>query len=134
MLREAVESFLQQDADLATRTMVMEEQANTLRNSINAELAELSRRNQLPAAALTPLMTIARRFERVTDQAKNLCEEVLYMCTGEFAKHKGADAFRILFFDLDNALPEPDGGRHRHCPAPASICLQQRRRRAATDR
>ena len=103
MLREAVESFLQQDADQATRTMVMEEEANTLRNSINAQLAELSRRNQLPAAALAPLMTIARRFERVTDQAKNLCEEVLYMCTGEFTKHKGADAFRILFFDLDNA-------------------------------
>ena len=103
MFREAVESFLQQDADQATRIMVMEEQANTLRNSINAELAELSRRNQLPAAALTPLMTVARRFERVTDQAKNLCEEVLYMCTGAFTKHKGADAFRILFFDLDNA-------------------------------
>ena len=103
MVREAVESFVQQDADQATRTMVMEEEANTLRNSINAELAELSRKNQLPAAALTPLMTIARRFERVTDQAKNLCEEVLYMCTGEFTKHKGADAFRILFFDLDNA-------------------------------
>jgi len=103
MVREAVEAFVQQDADQATRTMVMEEQANTLRNSINAELAELSRKNQLPAAALTPLMTIARRFERVTDQAKNLCEEVLYMCTGEFTKHKGADAFRILFFDLDNA-------------------------------
>jgi phosphate transport system protein len=103
MLREAVQAFLQQDADLATRTMAMEEQANVLRNSINAELLELSRKNRLPAAALTPLMTIARRFERVSDQAKNLCEEVLYMCTGEFAKHKGGDAFRILFFDLSNA-------------------------------
>ena len=103
MLREAVEAFLQKDADLASRTMPMEEQANTLRNSINAELMELSRKNQLPAAALTPLMTIARRYERVSDQAKNLCEEVLYMCTGEFAKHKGGDAFHILFFDMNNS-------------------------------
>ncbi len=103
MLREAVRAFLEQDADLATRTMVMEEQANLLRTSINAELMELSRRNQLPAAALTPLMTIARRFERVSDQAKNLCEEVVYMCTGEFAKHKSGNAFHILFFDLNNA-------------------------------
>ena len=63
---------------------------------------ELSRRNHLPTAALTPLMTVARRFERVSDQAKNLCEEVLYMCTGEFAKHKSGDTFRILFFDLRN--------------------------------
>jgi arsenate reductase len=52
---------------------------------------------------LNPLITIARRFERVTDQAKNLCEEVLYMCTGEVTKHKGGDAFRILFFDTTNA-------------------------------
>jgi len=103
MLREAVQAFLQKDADRASRAMAMEEQANTLRNSINAELMELSRKNQLPAAALTPLMTIARRYERVSDQAKNLCEEVLYMCTGEFAKHKGGDAFRILFFDMSNA-------------------------------
>jgi phosphate transport system protein len=103
MLREAVQAFLQKDADLAQRTMALEEQANVLRNSINAELMELSRRNQLSAAALTPLMTIARRYERVSDQAKNLCEEVLYMCTGEFAKHKAGDTFRILFFDLRNA-------------------------------
>ena len=107
--------------------MAIEEQGNTLRNSINAELMELSRKGQLPAAALTPLMTIARRFERVTDQAKNLCEEVLYMCTGEFAKHKGGDAFRILFFDVEQRLLEPDGRRHRQFPGPAAVRLQQRR-------
>ena len=36
----------------AWRTMAMEEQGNTLRNSINAELMELSRKGQLPTAAL----------------------------------------------------------------------------------
>jgi phosphate transport system protein len=83
MLRDAVRSFLEEDAELAERTMAAEEQGNTLRSAINAELMERSRKGQLPTAALNPLMTIARRFERVTDQAKNLCEEVLYMCTGE---------------------------------------------------
>ena len=103
MLRDAVQSFLHQDADLALRTMAIEERANTMRNDINVELMELSRNKQLPPPAMNPLLTIARRFERVTDQAKNLCEEVLYMCTGEFTKHKGGDAFRILFFDPSNA-------------------------------
>jgi phosphate transport system protein len=103
MLRDAVKSFLEEDSELALRTMAIEEQGNTLRSAINAELMELSRTGQLPTAALNPLMTVARRFERVTDQAKNLCEEVLYMCTGEVTKHKGGDAFRILFFDTDNA-------------------------------
>jgi phosphate transport system protein len=103
MLRDAVRSFLEEDADLAWRTMATEEQGNTMRSAINAELRDLNGKGQLPTAALNPLMTIARRFERVTDQAKNLCEDVLYMCTGEFTKHKGGDAFRILFFDLNNA-------------------------------
>lgn len=103
MLRDAVHSFVEQDASLATRTMVIEERANVLRNSINADLRDLSEANQIPAASLTPLMTVARRLERVTDQSKNLCEEVLYMCTGEFSKHKGAEGFRILFLDATNA-------------------------------
>ena len=36
------------------RTMVIEERANTLRNSINAELAELSRKSQLPGGGPDP--------------------------------------------------------------------------------
>jgi phosphate transport system protein len=102
MLRDAVQSFVQQDADLAARTMPIEERANAMRNAINTELKELQESAQLPAAAVAPLATIARRLERVTDQAKNLCEEVLYMCTGEFVKHKGAEEFRLLFLDSHN--------------------------------
>ncbi len=102
MLREAVRSFLEQDAELASRTMPLEEQGNSMRNSINAEIRELIESRRLPAASAGHLATIARRLERVTDQAKNLCEEVLYMCTGEFVKHRGAEECRILFLDSNN--------------------------------
>jgi phosphate transport system protein len=102
MLRDSVHAFLQPDASLAERTMVIEERANQLRNTINGELRDLTHAGKLPVDYLTPLMTVARRLERVTDQAKNLCEEVLYMCTGQFVKHKSADGFRILFVDETN--------------------------------
>ncbi len=103
MLHDAVQAFINQDADLARRTMEIEARADALRNIISSELAELRTAHRLPAAALEPLTGIARRFERVTDQAQNICEEVLYMCTGEFAKHKGAEAFRILLIDERNS-------------------------------
>ncbi len=103
MLGGAVQAFLRQDADLAWRTMASEERANTLRSTINSELLEASRLRLLPQAALNPLMTVARRLERAADQTKNLCEDVLYLCTGEFVQHRGADGFRILFYDLANA-------------------------------
>jgi phosphate transport system protein len=103
MVREAVRSFMEQDADLARQATAIEEQANKLRNAINADLLNLRREERLPLEALTPLLTIARRFERVTDQAKNICEEVLYMCTGEFMRHQAREVFRVLFVDGGNA-------------------------------
>jgi phosphate transport system protein len=103
MLAGSIDSFLKQDAELAWRTMAGEEEANTLRGAINHDLAELNRRNELPAAAMNPLMTVARRLERSADQMKNICEDVLYLCTGEFARHKSAEAPQVLFYDQANS-------------------------------
>src|SRR3989440_7470836 len=103
MLQQAVQAFVDQKPDLARSTMVIEEEVDLLRNGINAALMEQHQQGKIPIEALTPLLTIARRFERVSDQAKNICEEVLYMCTGEYAKHKGGEALRVLFVDIRNA-------------------------------
>jgi phosphate transport system protein len=103
MLSSAVQAFVKADAPLAWRTIDLEEDANHLRNRINADLAALSQAGRIPPEAFAPLMTVARRLERAADQAKNLCEDVLYLCTGEFVKHKGHEGFRILFVDPENS-------------------------------
>lgn len=102
MVADASRSLVDQDAALAEKTSQLEQEANALRDSINSELLLLSQAGRLPSAALGPLTTVTRRFERTADQAKNLCEEVLYLCTGEFIKHKRAEGFRILFVDQGN--------------------------------
>jgi arsenate reductase len=63
----------------------------------------LREEGKLPLEALAPLLIVANRFERVADQSCNICEEVLYMCTGEYIKHKGTEVFRILFVDDSNS-------------------------------
>lgn len=103
MLRSAVKAFIEQDAKLARETMEDEEKADALRNKLDGELLRLNQAGVIPLTALTPLQTIARRFERVADQAKNICEETLYMCTGEYMKHRGAEVLRILFVDENNS-------------------------------
>jgi phosphate transport system protein len=103
MLHDAVQAFLDQDAALATATMEIEKKANGMRDEINAELFQAFREKKILLDPLMPLLTIARRFERVADQAKNICEEVLYMCTGEFAKHAGTEMVRLLFVDRHNS-------------------------------
>ena len=98
MLGNAVDAFLDQDADLAKSTMAVEKEANRLRDEINVDLFGygLTGKSQWRHDAL---QTVARRFERVADQSKNICEETLYMCTGQYMKHIGKEVFRVLFVD-----------------------------------
>jgi len=103
MLREAVKAYLTENAELAAKVAETEEEVDGLKSVINAELIQLRQENKIPLEALNPLMTIARRFERVSDQAKNICEETIYLATGEYQKHVGGDTWRVLFVDEHNA-------------------------------
>jgi len=103
MLHNAIEAFVHQNAELARATMEMEKKVDTIRNSIHADLVHMREKGQFPLEMLPPLMIVASRFERVADQSCNICEEVLYMCTGEYIKHKGTEVFRVLFVDDGNS-------------------------------
>lgn len=103
MLRDAVAAFVRQDVELARKTIAVEDAVDTVKSRLNKDLVSLFRENKLPFEALNPCMMIARRLERVSDQARNICMEVLYLCTGEYAKHQGAEVFRVLFVDEHNA-------------------------------
>jgi phosphate transport system protein len=103
MLHDAVEAFVKQDADLARRTMETEEAVDILKSKLNKDVVTLFREQKIPFEALNPLMMITRRLERVSDQARNLCMEVLYMCTGEYSRHQGGEVFRLLFVDERNS-------------------------------
>jgi len=102
MLHNAVRSFLEKNPDLARATMANEPRVNQIRDTINAELLEWRQQGTLPLEALTPMVTIARRFERVSDQATNICEQALYFSTGEYMRHMPREGFRVLFVDATN--------------------------------
>lgn len=99
MLHDAVAAFVDENEELARATMKVEDQIDRLRKRIDADLVKQSAEGRLPVDALTPLMTISRRFERTSDQAKNICSHVRYLCTGEYIRHQGAEVFRVLFVD-----------------------------------
>lgn len=103
MLRDATQAFVNQDEDLARKSIETEHLVDLLKSKLNNDLITLFREEKLPFEALNPLVMISRRFERVSDQARNICMETLYMCTGEYVKHVGSEAFRVLFMDEHNS-------------------------------
>ena len=144
MLHDAVKAFVEQDAELARKTIELEDGIDLRRSRLIKDLVHLFRENQMPFEALDPLTMIVRRFERVADQAQNICTEVLYMCTGEYVKHPGSEVFRVLFVDqhdacltkiaesIANSLGQPkfiftSAGLDPHPMAPETVAFLQRK-------
>ena len=103
MIHDAIDAFVRQDPELAKKTIAVEETVDALMERTHNQLIDLLREQKITPEMLAPLVAIARRFERVADQARNICMEVLYMCTGEFVKHPGAETFRVLFVGQNNS-------------------------------
>ena len=99
MLHDAIRSFVDQDAELASRTIETDEAVDLLRDKLASDVTQEFREGRLPFEALYPLINVIRRLERVSDQARNIGMETLYLCTGEIAKHRGSAVLEMLFVD-----------------------------------
>jgi phosphate transport system protein len=97
MLRQAVRSFLDEDVELARNAQGLDSKANRLHQEIYLEL--LGERPDGPddMANLFAVLSVANRFERVADQADNICEEVVYISTGENTRHQLTKDIQVLF-------------------------------------
>ena len=101
--REAVAAFTTQDLQRARSVIVAADEIEKMRSRITEELFNARQSGKIPLEAYDPLINIARRFERVADQAKNICQETIYAVTGEYAKHSRGAVLRVLFIDGANA-------------------------------
>lgn len=99
MLRDAVRSFVDQDPELASRTIEGDEAVDLLRDKLTSDVTREFREGKMPFEALYPLIMVIRRLERVSDQARNISMETLYMSTGEIVKHRSAAVLHVLFVD-----------------------------------
>jgi phosphate transport system protein len=102
MLHNSVRAFVDKNPDLARATMASEPRVNQVRDNLSSDLVEWRHQGLLPLEALTPLVTMARRLERVSDQATNVCEQALYFATGEYLRHLPREGFSVLFVDENN--------------------------------
>ncbi len=103
LVRGAIEAFTNEDAEKARAIIAAAGKTERMRSQISEELFIARHESKIPLEAYDPLINITRRFERVADQAKNICEDTIYMVTGEYAKHERGTVLRVLFIDGANA-------------------------------
>jgi phosphate transport system protein len=88
MVRMAVDSFIKADVELAKKVILMDSEADGLRNAITKELIEdYMIKDCSTAPRAVQLLLIARFLERICDHATNIAEDVIYMVQAEVVKH-----------------------------------------------
>lgn len=89
MVRDAINSFVNKDTELARSVILRDNEADELRNLVQSELINdymVKDSSTVPRAI--PLLLVARHLERICDHATNIAEDVIYMVKAEVVRHR----------------------------------------------
>jgi phosphate transport system protein len=100
MLQEALRAFHEASPDLARGTKAMASQIEATYQKVFDDLLAEGQNGGRPIRELFGLLVVFNRLGRVGAQAKNMCEETIFACTGET---KAPKVYRVLFLDEANS-------------------------------
>jgi phosphate transport system protein len=87
MLKNAIDSFVNEDAATAMAVCERDSIVDALRTQIVRELVSCMIADPLTIERSLHLMKIASNMERIADLTTNICEDVIYMVEGRNIKH-----------------------------------------------
>lgn len=88
MTKDALDAFVNKDAELAGGVILRDSEADKLRNLVQKELIDdYMSKDPSSASRAVPLLLIARHLERICDHATNIAEDVIYMVNAKVVKH-----------------------------------------------
>ena len=89
MLRMALDSLMQQDAELARKTIKFDDKVDAMHSQNFNVIKTAIRANSDAIDGLVIYLSISRYLERMGDLATNIAEDVVYQVDGEIIRHGG---------------------------------------------
>jgi phosphate transport system protein len=86
MLKSAVDAILENDVELARKTMLMDDEIDELYNQVYRELLTYMMQDPHTINRATHLLWAAHNLERIGDRTENICEFVVYSVTGNISE------------------------------------------------
>lgn len=87
MLRESLNAFVREDADLALQVCQRDDEVDALTQQIFRELLSFMMEDPKTIGRALRLMFIGKYLERVADHATNIAEMVIFMVKGKSIRH-----------------------------------------------
>jgi phosphate transport system protein len=91
MIRDALDSFVRRDAQLAVRVCRRDDEVDALYKQLFRELLSYMLEDPKTITRALHLLLVARNLERVADHATNIAEDVVYYVEGRDIRHGGAE-------------------------------------------
>ena len=88
MLKDALDAFVNQDAELARAVCRRDDEVDHLNDQIYHELLVYMTQDAKTITRAIDLILIGRHLERVADHATNIAEDVYYLVRGTTIKHR----------------------------------------------
>jgi phosphate transport system protein len=89
MLKGALDAFVNHDAGAARALIPQDKAVDALNKEAHRSLADEMIQNPETITRCLNLMVVAKSLERIADHAKNVAEEVVYLCEAEDIRHSG---------------------------------------------
>ena len=93
MVRDAMDAFVQNDSRKARATITCDDMVDALNDQVieemlNDDVVRKGIEEPVDLANAMSQILLSRSFERIGDQATNICEEVVYMVKGDDIRHQ----------------------------------------------
>jgi len=87
MLKDSINSFINEDAALAKSVCMMDDSVDDLKDKLIKELTALMSSDSATIERSLHLLRISGNLERIADLSTNICEDVMYLVEGRVIKH-----------------------------------------------
>ncbi|MBD3246178.1 MAG: phosphate signaling complex protein PhoU [Candidatus Omnitrophica bacterium] len=92
MLKESINSFINEDEELALKVCEQDNEVDDYRRKILTELINVMTRDPLTIERSLHLLRISSNLERIADLSTNIGEDVIFMVKGRIIKHHQDEA------------------------------------------
>jgi phosphate transport system protein len=87
MVKDALDSFVQRDSAAARAIVPRDREVDALNKEIHQQLAQHMTENPDTIGRCLHWIVAAKSLERIADHAKNIAEEVVYLCEAQDIRH-----------------------------------------------
>jgi len=90
MVKDALDSFVQRDSAAARAIIPRDKEVDALNRELHAALTQHMMENPSSIGRCLHWIVAAKSLERIADHAKNIAEDVVYLCEAQDIRHPGA--------------------------------------------